>query len=396
MQNLYKNSNIFFNISEIPIAVFLDNKLILRLPADYKSVSEILQREFTKQDICQKNVDEVDVPFFVTNEYMESFVVYNPSKNLSIIAGPVITSPIYEGTIHNIMDANEICTKYKTALSLYYEKTISLISSQKYYYIGALLEKLFFGFEILEDSQFEESEEDINKIIKLTYENREKDFIHSPFFLEQRLMKEIKNGNFSQAANILAEIQTLKRATLSTNPLRSLKNSLICSCTLFTRASIEAGLLPEIAFNVSDAFILNIDKAESIKEAEQIELKMIMRFINLINESNTLKYSLVVAKAIEYINIHITEKIRLSDIASYCYVHPNYLSSIFKREVGENVSEFILRKKVEDSVYLILHSEYSIVEIANIYNFCSQSYYTHVFKKIKGVTPNVYLAGQIE
>ena len=50
--------------------------------------------------------------------------------------------------------------------------------------------------------------------------------------------------------SVLTEINSLKRTRLSKDALRSVKNSLICSVTLFTRAAIDGGVMPEAAFTL--------------------------------------------------------------------------------------------------------------------------------------------------
>jgi two-component system, response regulator YesN len=54
------------------------------------------------------------------------------------------------------------------------------------------------------------------------------------------------------------------------------------------------------------------------------------------------------------------------------------------------IPEYINRKKIEDSKYFLLHSNSRLSEIANMFGYCNQSYYTSLFKKYTGVTPGQY------
>lgn len=65
-------------------------------------------------------------------------------------------------------------------------------------------------------------------------------FIHPPFDYEHELMEAIRFGDENRAMDMLRKINELEAAVLATYPLRSKKNALIASCTLFTRRSSRA------------------------------------------------------------------------------------------------------------------------------------------------------------
>src|SRR5699024_10734439 len=110
--------------------------------------------------------------------------------------------------------------------------------------------------------------------------NEESFYTHPSYRLEKELLYWLTQLNEEKALFTMSEINQLERATLSNNPLRSLKNSIICSCTLFARAAIEAGVVPEISFNLSDVFIRKVEKAESFEMLHAIEVEMLKYFID--------------------------------------------------------------------------------------------------------------------
>jgi len=188
----------------------------------------------------------------------------------------------------------------------------------------------------------------------------------------------------------LDEINLLSRATLAKDPLRSMKDSIICSCAFFTRAVIEAGVFPDIAFTYSDTFIQQIEKMDSLAEVSRYERNILAEFIKLTKENASAKYSRVILSAMQYINDNLTLKLSLSDIAKHAYVHPNYLSSIFKKEVGCSLTDYIARRRIEESTYFVAYTDFEIADIANFYHFCNQSYYITTFKRFLSVSPNEY------
>ncbi len=230
----------------------------------------------------------------------------------------------------------------------------------------------------------------IRKYLHTRMKNHEESFIHSPYALEQQLHSSIIQGNYERAEEVLRRINSLKRATLARTPLRSLKNSLICSCTLFTRAVIQGGVHPEIAFNLSDVYINEIEIDDHMDKLAELEFAMLAHFIQAVNEEINPSYSHTINRVMAYIHEHILQEISLEQIAQEVFLHPNYLSHLFKKEVGISLIEFINQRRIEESKYFLLHTMSSITNIALLFHFCNQSYYTVLFKKYTGITPKEF------
>jgi YesN/AraC family two-component response regulator len=91
-----------------------------------------------------------------------------------------------------------------------------------------------------------------------------------------------------------------------------------------------------------------------------------------------------------YIMNHLSEKLTLHVIAENVYVHPNYLSALFKKEVGITLFQYILKRRIEESTYFLKYSNESIADIAAFYQFCNQSYYIKIFNTYMHTSPHAY------
>lgn len=229
-----------------------------------------------------------------------------------------------------------------------------------------------------------------NSFLFKKMENLHCDYRHPSYYLERKLLNEMKRGLEKQALQTLDTINSTERATLADNPLRSLKNSLIASCTLFTRAAVEANVHPEDVFSQSDVFILEIEGFNNIKELQAFEYHMVKTFIKMINQERVRSYSLPITRMINYIHEHITEKISLDVLARLTEKSAAYLSAEFKNEVGLTVTDYIQQQKIENSKDFLELTNMSIHEIATLFSFCNTAYYASVFKKHMGMTPSVY------
>ncbi|WP_096271077.1 AraC family transcriptional regulator [Paucisalibacillus globulus] len=231
----------------------------------------------------------------------------------------------------------------------------------------------------------------IKQFLMTRQENEESFFAHPSYQLEQELLHWITQANVEKAKIVLDKINNLERARLSSNPVRSLKNSLICSCTLFTRAIIKAGVTPEYAFDLSDVYIREVEKVDTSKELKKLEYEMVITFIKAVSDYRRDPYQNdVVDKAIHYIHDHILHPITLAEVAEEANVSPNYLSSLFRKVVGVPLIEYINRKKIEESKYFLEHTNSSLLDIALLFAFNDQSYYTALFRKYNGITPKKY------
>lgn len=228
-----------------------------------------------------------------------------------------------------------------------------------------------------------------SKDLKL-WENMSHIFIHPPFFLEQELSGAIMRGDRSRALRALEEINSLERARVADNPLRSLKNSLIGSCALCSRAAISGGVTADAAFTLADEFIREIENKHDTKSLTALEEEMVVRFSAQVAAMHDNQVSRIVRAAMHYIDDHLTDKLRVSDIARQVYFHPDYLSARFKQETGESISRYIQRRRVQEACRFLRYSAYPIAQIAGYFQFSSQSAFTKVFKQHQGITPRQY------
>jgi YesN/AraC family two-component response regulator len=220
------------------------------------------------------------------------------------------------------------------------------------------------------------------------YYDRTSMFHHTPYNLEERLVEAVIQGNKDFAVLMLAEISRHgAKAVLANDQLRSAKNSVICSCAFLARAAIRAGVGADEAFALSDAAIRHLESLSSTKAVLGYEQEALLQFIALVEQKLCHEYPPDIMHAIEYIHKHLADKITLRDVATNLDIHPVYLSKKFHRETGQTITEYINRCKVEESVWFVRNTTYSIADIAAMYSFSNQSYFITVFRKLLGYTP---------
>jgi AraC-like DNA-binding protein len=231
------------------------------------------------------------------------------------------------------------------------------------------------------------------------YQDRAGMFRHTPFALEQQLVGHVIQGDEPEALKTLGQINRQgDKAVLAANPLRSARNSIICSCTFLARAVIQAGVPVEEAFALSDSVIQHLETLREQKAVIEYEADMLVQFIRMVQKTQNKNYTVPIRKAMHYVDANLDKPLKLNDVASYAKVHPNYLSNRFRLETGNTLSGYVADRKIHEASYFVQHTDYSMAEIATLYGFSSQSYFIASFKKVMGVPPGEYRsrAGRIQ
>ena len=97
-----------------------------------------------------------------------------------------------------------------------------------------------------------------------------------------------------------------------------------------------------------------------------------------------------VQRAKEYILANISNDISVKDVAAYVHLSPEYFSKLFKKEVGENVKNYILRIKVDAAKDLLENPNIPVSMVASELGYNNFSHFTQMFKKHENVTPSEY------
>ncbi|MCM1440024.1 MAG: helix-turn-helix domain-containing protein [Roseburia sp.] len=95
-----------------------------------------------------------------------------------------------------------------------------------------------------------------------------------------------------------------------------------------------------------------------------------------------------IIQIIEYIEQNYTENLLLSDIAEHFNFSVPYLSKLFKSSTGKTFADFYDEIRINHSLYDLLETDTTIIDIAYKHGFANNHAYIRAYKKIKGVLPN--------
>ncbi|MBP1536145.1 MAG: helix-turn-helix domain-containing protein, partial [Ruminococcus sp.] len=99
----------------------------------------------------------------------------------------------------------------------------------------------------------------------------------------------------------------------------------------------------------------------------------------------------VVKNARDYIDAnYMSGELSLTNVADAVGISPAYLSSLFKKETGSNLSEYITRVRIDKSKELLCCTSKLVYEIAFEVGFQDYRYFSQIFKKCTGQTPRQF------
>ena len=100
--------------------------------------------------------------------------------------------------------------------------------------------------------------------------------------------------------------------------------------------------------------------------------------------------SLILTRALEYIANNIFNPIQLSETARFAYVSESHLSNLFRQKLGVNFVTFVVQQKMKKAKELLLEGDF-VYQAAEKLGYESASYFSKVFKKYEGLSPEHFL-----
>lgn len=91
-----------------------------------------------------------------------------------------------------------------------------------------------------------------------------------------------------------------------------------------------------------------------------------------------------------YIDDHYKEDITVDTRASVAFLSRSYLIHIFTKEYGEPPISYLVKRRIEESRYLLAKTDYSILEIGLMVGFTSGSYFSQSFRRLEGISPKEF------
>ncbi|WP_096435782.1 helix-turn-helix transcriptional regulator [Alteribacter populi] len=99
----------------------------------------------------------------------------------------------------------------------------------------------------------------------------------------------------------------------------------------------------------------------------------------------------VSSEAVSYIKEHFNDpSLTLTGISSELLYHPDYVTRCMRRTTGLTPNQYLTRYRLEIAKELIIKTNQDLGAVSKEVGITDRSYFSRVFKKIEGITPNEF------
>jgi AraC-like DNA-binding protein/ligand-binding sensor protein len=199
---------------------------------------------------------------------------------------------------------------------------------------------------------------------------------------ERLLLASLRRGDNRAALRILREILQDIFVLGSVEMLRLRAIELV---VLLSRAKPGAETL-----EANNRYLKWIEDSKTAEELTGNLRTIIERMAGNLFFFHGVRHSSALLKAEKFIRENYTRKIDLREIAEISGLSAPYFSTIFKKEMGENLSAYLNRLRIEKAATMLVETDKTLNEIAGECGFEDQSWFSKIFKHYMGVSPGKY------
>jgi len=206
-----------------------------------------------------------------------------------------------------------------------------------------------------------------------------------PLEKEHQLVTLLRRGKKQEAEKLLDELLSVI-IFCNQDHFKYIQLKTIELAVLFARVGAISGREMEN----KTRYIKQIQESKTVEELAAILHTMVDYITVQIVLFQGIPHASAMRKAEAFIKANYTRKISLREVAKIAGLSAPYFSTIFKEEMGENLSKYINRQRVEKASRMLLETDISLAEISNACCFDDQSWFSKIFKSFTGISPSKY------
>ncbi|MCL2601333.1 MAG: helix-turn-helix domain-containing protein [Treponema sp.] len=210
-----------------------------------------------------------------------------------------------------------------------------------------------------------------------------------PLVKERELLESLQKADIESGKQILNDILAAIFFTNS-DQFKYVQYRAMELAVLIFRADTSSGFSVDAALETNSHYIKSIYEAENIEELTDAMYHIFDDVASHIFSFHVVHHASALKKAECFILENFSRRISLEEIAKISGFSAPYFSTIFKDEMGENLSSYLNRLRVEKAGYMLTSTNYSLSKIARACGFEDQSWFSKIFKVYTGMNPGRY------
>jgi two-component system response regulator YesN len=136
--------------------------------------------------------------------------------------------------------------------------------------------------------------------------------------------------------------------------------------------------------------LLDRSALHSLDKLRKWALGMLSKLEIQLSESESFTKSRIVGQVQDIVSKDGSHELSVKMIADKVFLHPVYLSKVYKSETGEGLGDYLIRIRMEKALYMLKHTNKKIYEITTELGYQNPQYFSKIFRKFYGMAPNEY------
>ncbi len=341
-----------------------------------------------------------DVPFnqmYHITDYFQTEYIFLKWKSLDIfiLIGPFRTEYYLEQQIEKVLYDNRIPIRITDNLKNVLFQIPVCALNKALDSIVILNEQIGVGesFDYLHETWKNNSFEGIENMFSNDKEAEllQIKLVENRYRLENILMIEVASGNIEGALKYFRNYtEAIKGVKRDPHPVKNRRAVFKLVNTVLRKSAERAHVHPFYLDTFSANFTFYLDHSETVEACDQVGTDMIIKYCKLVQKHALNGFSPHLRKVLNYIHIHLYQKITLSELAEEAGIHKDYLASIFKKETGKTIVEYIREERIKNGCELLKKTDLSLQDVAFHLGYEDYSHFSKVFKKQMGISPHKY------
>lgn len=207
---------------------------------------------------------------------------------------------------------------------------------------------------------------------------------------ENEMILAVSKGQSHKADMLLSTLSRVSFEQRTADPLRNTKNYCVIMNTLLRKAAEQGGVHPLHLDKTSSGFALRIEQAVSMDAMFPILSEMFHTYCRLVRKKSLKGYSPPVQKAIALIDADLAGSLNLRTLAQNLNISSSYLSSLFKKETGQTLTDYIVDRRMDLARNLLSRTKLQVQTVAQHCGILDVHYFSKLFKKSTGMTPKEF------
>ena len=322
-------------------------------------------------------------------------VLLMPDLRHYLFAGPCLSRELSENEMRRQLHALRLDSGALRSI-VSYCSCQPVISPDRLYRLGHLLARHVLGIPEPVSCQQLEYRRSGPEQIRLTVPDRYEDQsrirqVERRYEASNAAIEAIKQGNLSLAYRFIHEMSPdMTPVARNVNPLRNIQNFCIILNTQLRHAMEELHLHPYQLDRFSTEIAIRIENLRTTEEAANYCMEIIRKYCELSQERAYAHLNHLTRQAVVYIKTHLSDNLSVKDTAKALVTHPNYLSGVFRREMGITFIDFVNRERCRQAAGLLRCTNMPVQLIASSVGYNNTSYFARQFTRFYDMTPRSY------